>query len=800
MARRLGVLGALLLVASPLSGQGFGSQVAVSDGEILIAEPLRGGPATLYRYGLSGGEWEQVGTLTAPSAGTGGDYFGRVVLVDERSMIIGGTTYQESTGGVWAYRRDASEWVFDQILQPDSIVEGEAFGRFGVLDGDRLFVSSLGFRGAGAVWLFERDDVTGSWSQQARIQPLNPIPQQFFGWGLAYDGERLLVGSLDGIESGTGAAYVFVEEDEGRWIEEARLALPDDEAAPFDAGGPGGPGTIGVGWFEGMALLGLPGRADGEGAAYTFRRDPVTEQWVRGTTLSAFDRRPGSSFGHGFHVRDGELWVSAPGAGLGGNIYAFSYDAATGEFSGSVSITNTIDVDVDDGFGFTVVTQGDLAVVGQTLDDNGLGSVVVLRNRDGEWTSEAKLLIPFPEGPSALAGSEVACGADGTAEGFGCSDVSLLSFLPVRSIGGTRGSEMNDVWGWTDPETGREYVIGGRTDGTAFVDVTDPVNPRYVGNLRKTRGSVSSAWRDMKVFGNHVFVVADGSGPHGMQVFDLTRLRSVTGDPQNFDADLVYRRIASAHNIAINEETGIAYAVGANSGGETCGGGLHMIDINEPRNPVFAGCFQHAGTGRSGSGYTHDAMCTIYHGPDLDHVGREICFGANETALSIADVTDKSAPVALGSATYPNVAYAHQGWITEDHRYFFLDDELDEGEAQRDGPMAGTRTLVWDVSDLDDPVLALEHFGETLTTDHNLYIRGDLMYQSNYQSGLRILNIRDPLVPFEVAYFDTVPDDESVRMDGSWSNYPYFESGTIAVTSRQEGLFLVRHNPRELLP
>ena len=113
--------------------------------------------------------------------------------------------------------------------------------------------------------------------------------------------------------------------------------------------------------------------------------------------------------------------------------------------------------------------------------------------------------------------------------------------------------------------------------------------------------------------------------------------------------------------------------------------------------------------------------------------------------------------------------------------------------------MEGSRTLIWDVSDLDDPILVKEHFGETLTTDHNLYIKGDLMYQSNYVSGLRILNISDPVNPVEVGFLDTVPGDESVSMRGSWSNYPFFESGTIVVTSTGEGVFFVRYRPREVL-
>jgi choice-of-anchor B domain-containing protein len=127
---------------------------------------------------------------------------------------------------------------------------------------------------------------------------------------------------------------------------------------------------------------------------------------------------------------------------------------------------------------------------------------------------------------------------------------------------------------------------------------------------------------------------------------------------------VLYRRVNSVHNIVINEESGFAYAVGASSGGETCGGGLHMIDIREPKNPQFAGCFSDPQTGRASTGYSHDAQCVMYRGPDERYSGREICLGANETALSIADVTDKANPQALSRASYPNVAYSHQGWLT----------------------------------------------------------------------------------------------------------------------------------------
>jgi len=154
-------------------------------------------------------------------------------------------------------------------------------------------------------------------------------------------------------------------------------------------------------------------------------------------------------------------------------------------------------------------------------------------------------------------------------------------------------------------------------------------------------------------------------------------------------------------------------------------------------------------------------------------------------------VTDKAKPVPIAIAAYPNSAYLHQGWVSDDHRYIFMDDEGDELA----GTVTGTRTLVWDISDLDDPVLAKEYIGVTPASDHNLYVKGNYVFESNYVSGLRILDITDPRNPREVGFFDTVPwGKDAPGFAGSWSNYPFFRSGIIVVTSIREGLFILRQS------
>ena len=360
----------------------------------------------------------------------------------------------------------------------------------------------------------------------------------------------------------------------------------------------------------------------------------------------------------------------------------------------------------------------------------------------------------------------------GMAGTFPCHNVDLASFLPLKDIG---GGTVNDLWGWTDSLTGKEYAIVGRSSGTSFVDLSNPEQPIYLGNL--PTHSVDSVWRGIKVYANHAFIVSEADN-HGMQVFDLTRLRNVGSPPVTFTEDAHYNGFRRAHTLAINEATGFAYAAGSR---DTCQGGLHMMDIRNPRQPVFAGCVNQ-------DGYTHETQCVAYHGPDTAYQGHEICFSANEDTLTIVDVSSKSGPVQLSRTTYTGVGYTHQGWLTEDHKHFLLDDELDE---QRSG--VNSTTYIWNVADLDAPSVTGVYRGQSTAIDHNLYIRGNRAYQSNYRSGLRVLDISNIGAASlnELAFFDVYPVDDAPLFNGAWSNYPFFASGIIIVGGIEQGLFVL---------
>ena len=359
----------------------------------------------------------------------------------------------------------------------------------------------------------------------------------------------------------------------------------------------------------------------------------------------------------------------------------------------------------------------------------------------------------------------------GTAGGFPCSNYNLMSRITLAQMGANGG---NDSWGWTDPDDGSEYAIMGLDNGTAFIDITDPVNPIYLGKL--PTHSSPSIWRDIKVYNNYAFIVSEASG-HGMQVFDLTRLRNVTSPPQTFTEDAHLGVFGSAHNIAINEDSGYAYVIGANQ----ASGGPLFIDLTNPLNPFMIGSY-------SGSGYTHDAQIITYDGPDTDYTGKEIFFGANENEVVIVDVTDKFNPQFISNISYPNSVYTHQGWLTEDRNHFIVGDEIDENTFG-----FNTRTIIFDVTDLDNPSFSFDYFGNIPSTDHNGYVVGNTFYLANYSGGMRVIDISDIANQnmSEVGYFDTFPSNNNAGYDATWSVYPFFASKNIVI-SGEEGFTVVR--------
>lgn len=357
---------------------------------------------------------------------------------------------------------------------------------------------------------------------------------------------------------------------------------------------------------------------------------------------------------------------------------------------------------------------------------------------------------------------------------FTSNGVQLMSWLTVGDFDPTFTSG-NDCWGYTSP-SGREYALMGLSGGTAFVEVTDPGAPVIVD----VQAGPTSLWRDIKVYQDHAYAVSEGGS--GIQVFDMSQIDSGTViDRGDFAAGGC---TDASHNVAINEDTGFLYRLGGD--GSPCSGGPQGIvaySLANPDSPSFVGEWHDR--------YVHDGQVVLWDvaGPWFGH---ELAFcaadntsGGGTPSLYVVDVTNKASMVTIGSMGYTNSSFCHQLWLSADKHYAYLDDELDE---QNFG--FNTRTRIVDVSDPTSPSFVGFFSSGSTSIDHNLYVVGNRIYESNYRSGLRIFDATNPLSPTQIAWFDTYPEDDNASFNSLWNNYPFFPSGTVIGSDLEKGLFV----------
>jgi choice-of-anchor B domain-containing protein len=351
---------------------------------------------------------------------------------------------------------------------------------------------------------------------------------------------------------------------------------------------------------------------------------------------------------------------------------------------------------------------------------------------------------------------------------FASQGMELMSHIDLAGFGVPTGNG-NSCWGWVSPG-GREYAIMGLNNRVAFVDITDPRNPV----IRATVAHTNSLWCDVKTHGNYCYTSNEAGG--GIQVIEIAALDSGIA---TLIRNVTTNNLSNAHSLAVDNVSGFLYTCGSTSMTGSAGGPV-AFSLVDPSNPVLAGMW--------GVRYSHEAQVVTYTtGP---YAGRQVCFAFNEgTGMAVIDVTNKAAMQTMSVTPYPGVQYCHQGWLSPDSRYVYINDELD-------GPGQGVPpglTRILDVTNLSAPFLAGTFTSNTPnSTDHNLYVVGNRLFEANYHSGLRVFDRTNPLAPVEIAYFDTYPEDDNAGFDGLWNNYPFLPSGNIILSDIDRGLFIVR--------
>ncbi|MGH7425706.1 MAG: choice-of-anchor B family protein [Candidatus Methylomirabilales bacterium] len=215
-------------------------------------------------------------------------------------------------------------------------------------------------------------------------------------------------------------------------------------------------------------------------------------------------------------------------------------------------------------------------------------------------------------GAGARPGPKVLPCKGGDVEGYPCKGIDLVAHVPAEAMGGAR---VADVWGWVDPETKKEYAVLGSTHGVQFLDVSDPVEPIYLGALAG-KAETALIWQEIEILNDHLYAVCDLS-PCNVQIFDLTHLRGAE-TAQTWAPDSIFP-IPNAHAIDSNPETNHIFI----NGSLLLNGSPVILDVSSPLTPAPVGII-------ADDGYTHDSLCRNYAGPDSAYGGHEICFNFNE--------------------------------------------------------------------------------------------------------------------------------------------------------------------------
>ena len=337
-----------------------------------------------------------------------GDRFGNAVAVDGNTAVIG-AFYEEHSipasnrGAAYVFTRDISgTWSQQAKLVAGDWAADDQFGISVALDGETALIGawyedSDGYSGNGAVYVFTRDG--NVWSQQAKLIAPDKASGDLFGWSVAIDGDTAVIGAIhedsDGFDD-NGAAYIFTRSS-GAWSFQAKL-LADDKARWESFGNA-------VAVSGDTVAVGSPGHSTTDakyaGAVYVFTRNG--ESWNQAVQLLASDRGYGDNFGFSVDLEGNVAVIGAPEKAnpysSSGAAYVFTRDGS-GAWSQQAKLLASYlgsEASMFSRFGWSVAVDGDAAVIGSLYQDsdgfsNNGAAYVFRRDGSGYWTEQVELL------------------------------------------------------------------------------------------------------------------------------------------------------------------------------------------------------------------------------------------------------------------------------------------------------------------------------------------------------------------------------------------------------------------------
>ncbi|MDP1675747.1 MAG: choice-of-anchor B family protein [Bacteroidota bacterium] len=339
----------------------------------------------------------------------------------------------------------------------------------------------------------------------------------------------------------------------------------------------------------------------------------------------------------------------------------------------------------------------------------------------------------------------------------------------------------SEVWGWTDTVKNREYAFIGSPLGTSVVDITDqPV--KEVSFLIGPTTNNGNKYHEFRTYKNYLYIGSEGTDINrnaGIQIVDLSTLP----DSASFKKAYVWIDTASsksyytAHTVSI--EKNFLYVNGGTFGG------TRILDISDPLNPLQVGSY-----GKGNRPYVHDV-----------YIKNDTLYAAaiNKGTIDIVDLTTKRNILDTGAIGNKDKAIirslpvipegsTHQVWLSEDSRYMFVATETSGGHLH-----------IYDISNRTNPIQIATWTSDPTKSIHNVFVKGNFLYIAYYKDGLRVLDIANPAIPIEVAFYDTytIVDGSTNPYKGAWGAYPYYASGKVVVSDMNTGLYVFDVNEKK---
>jgi choice-of-anchor B domain-containing protein len=320
------------------------------------------------------------------------------------------------------------------------------------------------------------------------------------------------------------------------------------------------------------------------------------------------------------------------------------------------------------------------------------------------------------------------------------------------------GFQYSSCWGMA--VNGHEYAIMGGLRDILVFDVTDATNPELV---RRFRGSANTI-REYKSYQNRLYGVA-GGGTEGLMIVDFS------GAPDRIERVYYSNEFFNySHTITLDTLHGKIYL----NGGDRASDGVTILDVHQnPDKPTLIGHFPLPG------GYVHDAYVrddTLYASSGFE-------------GLIVFDMHDPAKPGQI--ALVSSGGYNHNSWPTLKGDFTYYTEEIPRG--QRVSVVDLRRMHLGDIERTGSFLHPQIRDTASAPTPHNLYIRDNILFLSQYEDGILAYHLLNPAQPFLLAAFDTHPENARYNgYRGNWGNYPWLPSGNIITSDMQNGLFMLR--------